>query len=293
MVNRLFVFFGIALLSVFYACDPKPRDTDSNSDRIDSLNVRIDSTLVVADSVAIDSIAVKAPNGQPEKDEIDLWDPTLFDSIPKYTEERSFKMDPYQDIIKRYETDDFVYSENIKDRVGALQRILARLADWIGSIMPDNPYKFREEFGYVFAFLAVIALAFILYKVLYNRKQYFIKHSEEESELDVLAYVERNLMNSNLEPYIQEAIAQRNYALGIRYLQLLNIQKLAQSDHIKWKLSKTNAEFAEEIQNEELRRGFAKCTRIFDYVWFGQFQLTEDNFSQYQQLFHQYQKQIK
>ncbi|QQT63847.1 DUF4129 domain-containing protein [Sphingobacterium multivorum] len=291
-MNKLLSFFCIACLSIMYACDPKPRNTESNSDRIDSLNVQIDSTLVRADSVRIDS-AVKAPNGQQEKDEIDLWDPTLFDSIPKYTEERSFKMDPYQDIIKRYETDDFVYSENIKDRVGVLQRILARLVDWIGSIMPDNPYKFREEFGYVFAFLAVIALAFILYIVLYNRKQYFIKHSEEESELDVLAYVERNLMNSNLEPYIQEAIAQRNYALGIRYLQLLNIQKLAQSDHIKWKLSKTNAEFTQEIQNEELRRGFAECTRIFDYVWFGQFELTEDNFNQYQQLFHQYQKQIK
>ncbi|MNK34378.1 hypothetical protein D3C87_528840 [compost metagenome] len=293
MVNRLFVFLGIALLSVFFACDPKPRDTDSNSYKIDSLNVRVDSTLVGTDSVAIDSIAAKAPNGQQEKDEIDLWDPTLFDSIPKYTEERSFKMDPYQDIIKRYETDDFVYSENIKDRVGVLQRILARLADWIGSIMPDNPYKFREEFGYVFAFLAVIALAFILYKVLYNRKQYFIKHNEEENELDVLAYVERNLMNSNLDPYIQEAVAQKNYALGIRYLQLLNIQKLARTDHIKWKQSKTNAEFAQEIQNEELRRGFLECTRIFDYVWFGQFELTEVNFNQYQELFHQYQNQIK
>lgn len=292
-MNKLLSFLCIVCLSVFYACDPKPKDTDSNSDRIDSLNVQIDSTLVAADSVGVDSIAADAAIGQLEKDEIDLWDPTLFDSIPKYTEERSFKMDPYQDIIKRYETDDFVYSENIKDRVGALQRILARLADWLGSIMPDNPYKFREEFGYVFAFLAVIALAFILYKVLYNRKQYFIKHNEEENELDVLAYVERNLMNSNLDPYIQEAIAQKNYALGIRYLQLLSIQKLAQADHIKWKQSKTNAEFAQEIQNEELRRGFLECTRIFDYVWFGQFELTEANFNQYQQLFHQYQKQIK
>jgi len=292
-VNKLFFFFCIVCLSVFSACDPKPRNTDSNSDRIDSLNVRIDSTLVAADSVGVDSISAEAAIGQQEKDEIDLWDPTLFDSIPKYTEERSFKMDPYQDIIKRYETDDFVYSENIKDRVGALQRILARLADWLGSIMPDNPYKFREEFGYVFAFLAVIALAFILYKVLYNRKQYFIKHDEEENELDVLAYVERNLMNSNLDPYIQEAVAQKNYALGIRYLQLLNIQKLAQTDQIKWKQSKTNAEFAQEIQNVELRRGFLECTKIFDYVWFGQFELTEVNFNQYQELFHQYQNQIK
>ena len=292
-MNKLFFFFCIVCLSVFSACDPKPRNTDSNSDRIDSLNVRIDSTLVAADSVGVDSISAEAAIGQQEKDEIDLWDPTLFDSIPKYTEERSFKMDPYQDIIKRYETDDFVYSENIKDRVGALQRILARLADWLGSIMPDNPYKFREEFGYVFAFLAVIALAFILYKVLYNRKQYFIKHDEEENELDVLAYVERNLMNSNLDPYIQEAVAQKNYALGIRYLQLLNIQKLAQTDQIKWKQSKTNAEFAQEIQNVELRRGFLECTKIFDYVWFGQFELTEVNFNQYQELFHQYQNQIK
>lgn len=292
-MNKLLSFFCIAGLSMMYACDPKPENVDSDSNSADSLHVQMDSTLVTTDSVAIDSIALKAPNGQQEKDEIDLWDPTLFDSIPKYTEERSFRMDPYQDIIKRYETDDFVYSENIKDRVSALQRILARLADWIGSITPDNPYKFREEFGYVFAFLAVIALAFILYKILYNKNQYFIKHREEDTELDVLAYVERNLMNSNLEPHIQEAIKNKNYALGIRYLQLLNIQKLAHADHIKWKQSKTNAEFAQEIRNEQLRRGFLECARIFDYVWFGQFELTKANFTQYQQLFTQYQNQIK
>lgn len=293
-MNRGLVFVFLVSVSLFYACDPKPQGKDSNADTIDSSSVTIDSLATGIDSVRIDSVAgMKNPDNVEEKEDIDLWDPRLFDSIPRYTDERSFKMDPYQDIIKRYETDDFVYSENIKDRVSVLQRIFSRLADWLGSIMPDNPYKFREEFGYLFACIAIIALAFILYKVLYNKKQYYIQHRQEEGELNVLAYVERNLMNSNLQPYIQEAVANKNYALGIRYMQLLNIQKLAQAEHIKWKQSKTNAEFAQEIQEKELRYGFIACTRIFDYVWFGQFELTEANFNQYQELFQQYQNQIK
>ncbi|MDF2517199.1 MAG: hypothetical protein K0R59_2495 [Sphingobacterium sp.] len=276
------------------ACDPKPKAKESEIDTadsvaVDSISSLLDSANIALDSAAMDSVAVaKADNSDST-----LWDPQLFDSIPRYSHDRAFKMDPYPEIIKRYEQDDFVYSENIKDKISLLQRILSRISEWLGDIMPDNRYKFNKEFGYVFAFLALIALAFILYKVLYNKNQYFIKHEREEDALDTLAYVERNLMNSDLKKYIKDAIEQKNYALGIRYLQLLNIQKLAQAGHIQWKHSKTNAEFANEIQNNALRGGFEECTRIFDYVWFGQFELNTSDFSQYEQLFNQYQNQIK
>ncbi|WP_433901768.1 DUF4129 domain-containing protein [Sphingobacterium puteale] len=286
-MNRLlFVFFFVYMLSLS-ACDPKPRETDSERYSADS--VTVDSVASLLDSAMVDSVAMaKAAD---RKD--DLWDPHLFDSIPKYSQERAFKMDPYPEIIKRYERDDFVYSENIKDKISVLQRILQRISEWLGDIMPDNPYKFNKEFGYVFAFLALIALAFMLYKILYNKNQYFIKHEYEADALDTLAYVERNLMNSDLSQYIRDAVAQKNYALGIRYLQLLNIQKLAQAGYIKWKHSKTNAEFANELQDKDLRVGFEECTRVFDYVWFGQFELKESDFSHYEQLFNQYQNQIK
>jgi len=278
----------------FSACDPKPRTDDSESYAADSVTVDsvaslLDSAAFTVDSATVDSVAMaKAADS---KD--DLWDPHLFDSIPKYSQERTFKMDPYPEIIRRYERDDFVYSENIKDKISVLQRILQRISEWLGDIMPDNPYKFNKEFGYVFAFLALIALAFVLYKVLYNKNQYFIKHEQEADALDTLAYVERNLMNSDLSQYIRDAIVQKNYALGIRYLQLLNIQKLAQAGYIKWKHSKTNAEFANELQDKDLRAGFEECTRVFDYVWFGQFGLKESDFSHYEQQFNQYQNQIK
>ncbi|WP_343562580.1 DUF4129 domain-containing protein [Sphingobacterium sp.] len=275
-------------------CDPKPQTEESEAYSADT--VAVDSVISILDSadVALDSAATDAvAESKAEGSSNAIWDPHLFDSIPKYSQERTFKMDPYPEIIKRYEHADFVYSENIKDKVSVLQRILARISEWLGSIMPDNRYKFNEEFGYVFAFLALIALAFVLYKVLYNKNQYFIKHESEEDALNTLTYVERNLMNSDLRPYINDAIAQRNYALAIRYLQLLNIQKLAQEGHIKWKHSKTNAEFANEIQSNSLRDGFEECTRIFDHVWFGQFELEESDFSRYEQLFHQYQNQIK
>lgn len=296
MTRKLLFVLLITLLSLL-ACHPYQRQDDSEETTVDSITAgqdtlmsELDSTNRNADSVG-GAPAIKSPELVEEK--TDLWNPSLFDSIPRYTAERAFKMDAYKDIIKRYESDDFVYSENIKDRVSALQRILSRISDWLGSIMPDNPYKFRDEFGYLFAFLALIALAFILYKVLYNKNQYFIKHGQEKDELDTLAYVERNLMNSNLEPYIKDAIDQENYALGIRYLQLSNIQKLAYSGHIRWKQSKTNTEFANEIQDNALRQGFLDCTKIFDHVWFGKFALNASDFSRYKEIFDQYQHQIK
>lgn len=292
MNKILFVVSFVFILSLG-SCDPKPTTEKSeaytvDSVAVDSIATLLDSAGIALDSAAMDSVVMtKADNSDNA-----LWDPHLFDSIPKYSQERVFKMDPYPEIIKRYERDDFVYSENIKDKISVLQRILSRISEWLGDIMPDNPYKFNKEFGYVFAFFALIALAFVLYKVLYNKNQYFIKHEGEEDVLDTLAYVERNLMNSDLRQYINDAVEQKNYALGIRYLQLLNIQKLAQTGHIKWKHSKTNAEFANEIQNNTLREGFEECTRIFDYVWFGQFELNASDFSQYEQLFNQYQNQI-
>lgn len=297
MTRKLLFFLSMALFSLL-ACDPyRPKD-DSKETSVDSVTAgqdtvisELDSANRVADSVGVGAPAMKSSPAVVDK--TDLWSPSLFDTIPKYTKERAFKMDAYQDIIKRYESDDFVYSENIKDRVSALQRILSRISDWLGSLMPDNPYKFREEFGYLFAFLALIALAFILYKILYNKNQYFIKHDQEKDELDTLAYVERNLMNSNLDPYIRDAIDQANYDLGIRYLQLLTIQKLAHGGHIKWKQSKTNTEFANEIQDHVLRQGFLDCTKIFDHVWFGKFILNASEFSRYKEIFDQYQHQIK
>ncbi|MDM1296768.1 DUF4129 domain-containing protein [Sphingobacterium sp. N143] len=298
MHKWVFFFFFVCILIA--ACDPKPRDREAELTTADSTTIPVDSVMAILDSAseaadsALTDSAVTMKTAAAEEDaKIDLWDPNLFDSIPKYSAQRPFKTDSFEHIINRYEHDDFVYSENIKDKVGVLQRIFSRLTDWLSSMMPDNPYKFREEFGYLFAFLALIALAFILYKVLYNKKQYFIKHDQEEDELDTLAYVERNLMNSNLDPYIQDAMVQKNYALSIRYLQLLNIQKLAHAGYVKWKHSKTNAEFAQEIRDENLRQGFMDCTRIFDYVWFGQFELAESDFNQYKVLFSQYQNQIK
>ncbi len=293
-MSRVLVMFLFGFVYALTACHPKQRDVGGDGEAVDSSAIVTDTLVAVPDSIAVDTVGttkIPAVGSQPNK--IDIWEPGLFDSIPRYSQRRPFKMDPYPDIIKRYEDDAFVYSENIKSRVGVLQRVVSRISKWLSDLMPDNPLRFEKEFGYLFAFLALIVLAYILYKVLYNKNSYFITHKPEDEELDTVSYVERNLMNSNLDHYIKESIEQKNYALGVRYLQLQNIQKLAQTGHIIWKHSKTNAEFANEITNDGLRTGFLDCTQVFDRVWFGQFGLSETEFNQYRELFYQYQNQIK
>lgn len=245
------------------------------------------------DSTTLQVDSVMEPQKVYAEQEKALWEPGRFDSIAVNTKPFNNKTPAYKDVIGRYEDPDFVYSENIKDRIGVLERIFSRLAHWLGSLFPQNAINWNREFTYIFACIALVALAFILYKVLYKRNVFYRQEEREDEQMRTVDYVEKNLMEVNLAPYINEAERTQNYALGIRYLQLLSIQMLAHAGQIRWKASKTNADFSAEIQKDTLREGFENLTKVFNRVWFGKFELKESDFQAYRKMFYDYQQHIK
>lgn len=227
-------------------------------------------------------------------EEVNIWDKGLFSEIPQDTKAPIITVKNYKEVLARYESEEFTYSENIKDRISFVDRLIARLRNWLSDLMPQSNYEFKETFYYILGGIAVIILVYIVYKLIYSKNAFFRKDKNEgeDTESDELTYVEKNLMNTNLQPYLKDAVTNQDFSLAIRYLQLLNIQKLAEAELIKWKYSKTNSDFANEIDNNLLKKDFQQCTRIFEYVWFGDFQLNQPDFERYQQDFKQFQSKI-
>ena len=55
---------------------------------------------------------------------------------------------------------------------------------------------------------------------------------------------------------------------------------MSDKDIIEWSSHKTNYSYQYEIQNPLLRSKFLETTLIFDYVWYGEFELDESKFTE-------------
>ena len=89
----------------------------------------------------------------------------------------------------------------------------------------------------------------------------------------------------NIQELIDAALKAQNYRLAVRFYYLFLLQKLAQKDIIDWQVQKTNADYVYEIKNEVLRTDFTRLTRIYDFIWYGNFEVSQNAFSKAEQEF--------
>ncbi|MFD2826129.1 DUF4129 domain-containing protein [Leeuwenhoekiella polynyae] len=91
----------------------------------------------------------------------------------------------------------------------------------------------------------------------------------------------------DIESLIAQALHENNYRLAVRFYYLLVLQKLSKKDIIDWQVQKTNADYVYEIKSEGLRKDFTKLTRIYDFIWYGNFDVNETDFLKAEKEFKQ------
>lgn len=174
------------------------------------------------------------------------------------------------------------------------QRALSRISKWLSNLIPSTSlFNASETFYKVLAAVAMLVFLFILYKVLFTGKRLLGPSDEEGERADPLRFIEKNLLDVDLEHFIEKAKQSADYALAIRYLNLLNIQLLAQKGHILWKPSKTNQELLGEIKDPALRSEFEQNVAIFNRAWFSGMHVDATQYAVYAARFLHFQSKWK
>ena len=178
--------------------------------------------------------------------------------------------------LKAYKTDDdFNYTE-----VVAEESFLDKAYRWLQNILR----KFWESiFGvgtatgflyFIFRVLPYLLLGFLLFLLIrfflkVNSNNLITKAKEKGSIL--FTEEEQIIKNEDIPALIEEAVKQKNYRLAIRYYYLLSLKNLTEDESILWQPQKTNEDYIKEIEKDHLKVGFKKITKIYDYVWYGEF----------------------
>lgn len=185
--------------------------------------------------------------------------------------------------LKSYKSsNEFDYNEQEVE-----ENSLDRFVFWLKNILR----KFWEAiFGvgsatgflyFVFHILPYLILAFLLFLAL----RFFLKVNTSAHLAKVkapgsvsLSEDEHIIKNEDIPELIKAAVNQHNYRLAIRYYYLLTLKILSANHLINWKPQKTNEDYIKEFSTSDLKHNFENATKIYEYVWYGEFTIDAEKF---------------
>ena len=185
-----------------------------------------------------------------------------------------------EDLSKKYEGNEFDYESSLE---GEAQNFIARaiywfmnkIADTFGFQIDPGTYKIIELLFY--GILIVIALYIIVRLLVGTTASSFF--SRKSRQLAPLNIQEEHIKSVDLDQFIREALAENNYRLAVRYMFLKVLKELSFRDHITWHFDKTNRDYYKEIEDPRLKYNFKKVSYLYDYVWYGEFDLDAAGFA--------------
>lgn len=143
----------------------------------------------------------------------------------------------------------------------------------------------------IFYVLLVLALLFVVYRVMRDNQLFPRKGRKgtgaDNEEGDVM------LDEEALDKKIRQAIVDKEYRPATRFLYLKSLQSLDKKGWIRYHAEGTNNEYLNQVRQHGASNEFGFLTYIYDYVWYGEFTLTETQFSQVHQHFTNFHNTIR
>ena len=202
---------------------------------------------------------------------------------------------PSQESIDKYNADKtFQYEE--EDRSLGL---MERLVWWLLEKLFDNiNYSQVQDtttsiWNYVIIPLAILIILLVILKFLgvnfsgiFGRKAKSIDLGFQVGSEDV--------NSSQFDILFAQALESKNYRLAVRYLYLKALQQLNDLQLIKWHQNKTNHSYINELSSHNsLQISFREKVFLFELIWYGEYQIQENEFEQIRYAFTLFNQKVK
>ncbi|KMQ66116.1 hypothetical protein ACM46_00695 [Chryseobacterium angstadtii] len=194
-----------------------------------------------------------------------------------------------ENLHSRYKGNEFDYSVS-KPKESFLQKLMRKIDKILQSIFGETVFRNSAKFTTVLIRLfAIILVGFLLYFVIkflmdkdgnlfFGKKNKKININAEE--------LHENIHEINFPESIAKFEREKDYRSAIRYQFLFILKKLSDKKQINWNPEKTNKDYVAELKNNQLKSEFGGLSYIFDYVWYGEFNIDEDSYLKFK---NQYQ----
>lgn len=182
------------------------------------------------------------------------------------------------DLAEKYSGEDFNY-DSVQ---GEAENLLTRLLNWIFKGLQNvfgvtiNPELVSLLENIIYVILIGFAI-YIIIRILVGKDavSFFRKRDTIVAPLNI---TEEHIEKINLDELITNALEEKNYRLAIRYMYLKALQDLSIQKIIEYHFEKTNTDYYREITDVTLKQNFNRVSYLYDYIWYGKFELDKGGY---------------
>ena len=178
------------------------------------------------------------------------------------------------------------YDEDPDYSEGILDRLWLRFKRWLRGILGAKGYGALGDIIYYAVILIAIGavVTFAMRAQGHNPLARRVRKSKITLAADL---IDENSSVESIDGLIAKAESSGDYRLAIRLYYLRSLRLLDTADKIIWRSGKTNHDYLLEIKDNALRDEFENVSYIYEYSWYGQFEIeSEDQYNQLRDPFH-------
>lgn len=138
--------------------------------------------------------------------------------------------------------------------------------------------------------LLIIGAVYGIYSIIVSNKLHLFYSSGKNKKV---ATQESILTEANLDEKISESIATQEYRHAVRYMYLKSLRLLSDKGWIKLNANSTNIDYLNSMSKRAEGAPFKIITRNYEYVWYGEFDLTKEHFNVLQNKFNDFYNRLK
>lgn len=203
---------------------------------------------------------------------IGSWDEDYQNKAGKYSGEAVLRSVPDSTVARMKKEKEFAYANDSEYWVK--EKKVQRKSFW------DYLFGFfaSDLVRVIFYILIGALILFVLYRIVVvndlfiftsSKRKRLATQESEASELDPV----------NLDNQIKDAMDQGRFNLAIRYLYLKTLYLLNDKNYIEFHPEATNNHYLTQMAHHKRAGDFRFLTRVYEYVWYGKFEINEQQFS--------------
>lgn len=137
--------------------------------------------------------------------------------------------------------------------------------------------------------LGVVALLYYLIRI---RDISPFRRADRKAAAHAVLFDEK-IEPEDLDRKIREAKEGANYRMAVRYLTIRMFHELEQAGSLDTDPSTTMDQYRQKLRNSPFSSQFDALTRYFEFVWYGEYALSNEDFSKIERRFEQFSETLK
>jgi hypothetical protein len=197
----------------------------------------------------------------------------------------------FENIKDKYDGNEFIYERTVENS-GWWTRFKQWLSDFVKDLFDINSDAKAANITsiilnifYVVIFLLVV---FFIVKAIINKEGNWVFGKSSDKNIIPVTDIENNIYETDFKSLIAEAEKENNHRLAIRYYYLWLLKTLSEAEVIDYDVEKTNSDYYLEIENKDTKEEFSYTSYLYNYIWYGEFDIDDAQFEKAKKAFTQF-----